>query len=554
MSIKAAVYCRVSSDEQRENQTIETQQDVLARWLAFQNGTYEVVDWYLDDGVSGTLPWEERREGSRLVSDARRKAFDVVLCYEVSRLGRDDFGRFIINLAFDLQNLGIAIISTTENIDTSSEDGRLLLLIKAGLAGHERARLLRRSIDGTNHWAREGVWLGGIVPYGYRKIGSKKTARIVPAEEKLPGQDLSEADVVRLMYRMLADEGLSCFKIADYLNAIGVPPAYAKVGREVEVKDPNAPEGKRKKATAGIWRPSRIRNLVTNTVYKGVHLYGKRSKKPRETIERDVLPLVDPHTWQRAQETLHKNLLFSRRNAKRRYLLRGLVKCQTCGCNYVGSTFHGPGRRPKIYYRCGGQEAYRGRCMGRCTSKAVNGEFLEDAVWGDIVGFIEDPGDVLAALAEERQQESEQVARIVRERANTEAALSAKARERDRVLDAYRKGIIESDDLEREMGKTRAEAEALREHITHLDGQLEAVSRAAEDLRSADSLLRELRQRLAEPLSWKIRRQLVELLVSEIRVDTDCSTKPKTVKIVVVYRFDGDVSNRTGRDSWRPPA
>jgi site-specific DNA recombinase len=554
MNTKAAVYCRVSSDEQRENQTIETQQDALTRWLAFQNGTHEVVDWYLDDGVSGTLPWEERPEGSRLVSDARRKAFDVVLCYEVSRLGRDDFGRFIINLAFDLQNLGIAIISITENIDTSTPDGRFLLLIKAGLAGLERATLLRRSIDGTNHWAREGVWLGGIVPYGYRQSGFKKSARIVPNEEIIPGLGLSEADLVRLMYRMLADEGLSCVKIADYLNAIGVPPAYAKAGREVEVKDPQAPEGKRKKATAGIWRPSRIRNLVTNTVYKGLHSYGKRSKKPRETIERDVPPLVDPDTWQRAQDTLHKNLLFSKRNAKRRYLLRGLVKCQTCGCNYVGSTFHGPGRKPKVYYRCGGQEAYRGRYMGRCTSKAVNGEFLEDTVWADIVGFIENPGDVLAALAEERQQESDHVRQIARERTNAEAALSAKAGQRDRMLDAFRKGIIESDDLEREMAKIRAETEAVRERIAYLSGQMEAISRAAEDLRSAESLLHELRERLAEPLSWEIRRQLVELLVSEVRVETDCSTQPKTVKIVVVYRFDGDVSNRRGRDSWRPPA
>ncbi|OGO08459.1 MAG: hypothetical protein A2Y61_01770, partial [Chloroflexi bacterium RBG_13_60_13] len=518
MSTKAAVYCRVSSDEQRENQTIEGQQDALTRWLAFQNGTYEVVDWYLDDGVSGTLPWEERPQGSRLVIDARCKAFDVVLCYDVSRLGRDDFGRFIINLAFDLQNLGINIVSITESIDTSTPDGRFYLLLKAGLAGLDRARFLIRSMDGTNYWARQGVWLGGIVPFGYRKTGSKKTARIVPNEELLPGLGLSEADVVRLMYRMLADEGLSCVRVADYLNAMGVPPAYAKDGREVKMEDPIAPEGKRKKATAGIWRPSRIRNLVTNTVYKGVHFYGKRSKKPRDTIERTVPALVDPDTWQRAQETLRKNFLFSRRNAKRRYLLRGLVKCQTCGRNYIGSAFHGPGRKPKVYYRCIGQDVYRGPCMARCTSKAVNGELLEDAVWMDIVGVVEDPGDVLEALAEERQQESQQVEWIVREKANAEAALSNKDGERDRLLDAFRKGIIDSDDLDRQMGKMRAETEALKERITDLSGQLEAVSRAAQGLKSAESLLVELRERLAEPLSWEIRRQLVELLVSEIRV------------------------------------
>lgn len=101
----------------------------------------------------------------------------------------------------------------------------------------------------------------------------------------------------------------SCVTISDYLNTLGIPPAYTRDQRELL-------RGKRKVATTGIWRPGRIRNMLVNPTYKGVHHYGRRSKRDREVIERAVPAIVSVELWERAQQVLHEHLLFSRRNAK----------------------------------------------------------------------------------------------------------------------------------------------------------------------------------------------------------------------------------------------
>src|SRR5690606_37009770 len=109
----------------------------------------------------------------------------------------------------------------------------------------------------------------------------------------------------------------STIRVADYLNSIGVPPAYKKDGRKVK-------KGKRKVNTAGVWTPSRIRNMIVNTTYKGIHLYGKRTNKQREIITREVPAIVSSDQWEKAQKVLKDNHLEAMRNAKRKYLLRGL--------------------------------------------------------------------------------------------------------------------------------------------------------------------------------------------------------------------------------------
>jgi site-specific DNA recombinase len=77
--------------------------------------------------------------------------------------------------------------------------------------------------------------------------------------------------------------------------------------------------------------------IIVNETYKGIHVYGKRSSKKRELIGRPVPALVDPATRERAQQVLRGNYRFGRRDAKRQYLLRGLVKCGLCGLNFCGN-------------------------------------------------------------------------------------------------------------------------------------------------------------------------------------------------------------------------
>src|SRR5512139_1872893 len=174
-----AVYLRVSTEEQRERQSIATQREFAERYCQLHSLTVYRV--YADDGISGTVPLEKRPEGSQILSDARRGRFDQLLVYKLDRLGRET--RLILNAVADLEKLGVRIRSGTEEFDTGTATGRLMLTMLSGFASHEREVIRERSVAGTQRVAEAGAWLGGIVPYGYRKVGEKRNAHIIISDE-----------------------------------------------------------------------------------------------------------------------------------------------------------------------------------------------------------------------------------------------------------------------------------------------------------------------------------------------------------------------------------
>lgn len=547
--MKAGVYLRVSTEEQREKQSILTQREFAERYCALHD--IPLIDYYADDGISGTIALEQRPGGRQLLSDAREGKIDTVLIYKLDRFGRDP--RHILNAIHELETYGVQVKSMNEPFDTTSPAGKLMITMLSGFAGFERDTIVARSVEGTNRLAREGVWLGGICPYGYQVVGKDRDARLTPSEAPIPGLSMSEAYIVRFIYSALGDEGRSCFWVAEQLTALGVPSAYVRDGREANL--PN----KRKTTTSGIWRPGRIRNLVVNTTYKGVHQYGKRAVKSREIIEREVPALVSVDLWERAQETLRKNQLFSARNAKRQYLLRGLIKCGLCGLTYIGTGYPLVNGQEKYYYTCNGKHGARGiyGMKGeRCPAKAVPGT-IEDVVWGDIQGFLRDPGEVLRQLQSRFCDETGEAGRFRKEAVKVQQALSEKAKERDIVVGLYRKGRIDADTLDRQLDQVQKEEAVLKERATSLTLQAQAAEESGKQLRSAEDLLRELNRHLDEPLTWELKRQLVETLVETIRVDTvgEGSQISKEAVVTVKYCFgttkDTAIVTCTGTGSWR---
>ena len=270
-----AIYLRVSTEEQRERQSIETQREFAERYCALHQ--LAVFRVYADDGVSGTVPIELRQEGSQILVDARNRRFDQLLVYKLDRLGRDT--RLILNAVADLETLGVRVRSMTEEFDTGTPTGRLMLTLLSGFASHEREVFRERSVAGIRRLAETGAWLGGIVPYGYRRMGEKREAHLVISTDPIPGMAISEADVIRDIFRMATVERKSCHRIARRLNELRIPCAYVRDDRLVL-------QGKRRVRTAGVWHPGRIRAIVTNTTYKGIHEFGKRTESNRPVISR----------------------------------------------------------------------------------------------------------------------------------------------------------------------------------------------------------------------------------------------------------------------------
>jgi hypothetical protein len=141
----AAIYARVSSEEQRENQIIKTQIEAAKRWAEFQKlveHPIDITELYLDDGVSGTIALAERPVGKRLLDDAAHGKFELVLVYKIDRLGRDP--RDILNATHRLDQLGVAVKSLTEEFDLSTPSGKFMFNVFAAAAGFARDSQLER--------------------------------------------------------------------------------------------------------------------------------------------------------------------------------------------------------------------------------------------------------------------------------------------------------------------------------------------------------------------------------------------------------------------------
>lgn len=486
----------------------------------------DIAEWYRDDGVTGTIPLEARENGSRLLKDAKAGRFELLLIYRLDRLGRS--ARIILNAVYELEQNGVKIRSMTEPFDTGDPNGRFLLTVLAGVADLERETVLERMWYGANRAARAGKWLGGIVPYGYR-VNEEGCLEI--SEDMLSCMDMSEADVIRLIYRLVTEQRYSTIKVADYLNALGVPPSYVKDGRQVK-------RGKRMVNTAGIWRPGRIRNMIVNTTYKGIHYYGKRTNKKRELVPREVPAIVSKETWQKAQEVLKDNQLEAMKNAKRRYLLRGMIKCGICGLTYHGTAYSGPEGEPKAYYLCGGKTAYRGPLNGKCTAKNIPQDWVEDLVWSACVDFINNPGDALQELAATMHTKKFQKVALEDEKQKIVLAIDEKEAEKQSILDLYRKKIISSLDVEQQLHKITLEKASLEQRVKELEKQIKSEETAVGQFDTAEELLLALKVKLDSDPPFDVRREIVRALVKEVVIDTKPGDNGRPQAIVTArYTF-----------------
>ncbi len=147
--MKAAIYARVSTlDQEPENQSQELRQYIDARgWTGRE---------YVDRGVSGA---KDRRPAlDQLLTDARRRRFDVLVCWRLDRLGRNL--KHLIILLDELQALGVAFVSLAAGIDATTPAGKLQMHILGAIAEFERERIRERVLAGLQRARAQGRRLG----------------------------------------------------------------------------------------------------------------------------------------------------------------------------------------------------------------------------------------------------------------------------------------------------------------------------------------------------------------------------------------------------------
>lgn len=324
MSQPAAMYARVSSDRQREQETIASQTAALQAYATAHAYVVPPAWVFEDDGYSGTTLV---RPGLEAVRDlAASGQIVAVLVYAPDRLSRKY--AYQILLTEELARAGVSVVYLKAPAGDTPED-RLLVQVQGMIAEYERAQIAERTRRGKRHKAQCGVVnaLSGA-PYGYRYV--KKTDHADAAY----AVDEPEAAVVRQIFATYTQAGGSLRGIAQRLNAAQVPT--------------------RKRSR---WDPSTISKLLRNPAYAGRACCGKTAVGPRQRITRrrslqghrptgdtpnhdrprsewleiPVPPLISEETFAVAHERLAQNTHFARRRTKTPTLLQGLLVCEHCG-------------------------------------------------------------------------------------------------------------------------------------------------------------------------------------------------------------------------------
>jgi site-specific DNA recombinase len=237
-----------------------------------------------------------------------------------------------------------------------------------------------------------------------------------------------------------------------------------------------------------------------------------------------------------AQEQLEENRTRARLGRRRLgHLLQGLTCCAICRYAYYGKTTRerGPGHTLKDYryYRCSGTDGYRFGGERICTSRQIQAESLEAAVWREVCDLLRNPEKLEQDLKENNNAlASLETAEVLKaQRLKQQHAL-------ERLIDSFAEGLISKDQFTSRMSRTRSRIAELDAEIQAYSGDIDQI----EHRRLAAARLRELSATVGPDLSdadWHRKREITRTLVQRIEIGHE--------KIKIVFRLSPD-AGRSG--------
>ncbi len=378
-NIRVAKYIRLSREDgdDRESESVENQRDIIDNYIQEHEELIEAGE-YVDDGYTGT---NFNRPGfQKMLKDIEEEKIDCIITKDLSRFGRDhiDTGYYLERY---LPTNNIRYIAIGDNVDTLKADGLQFLTFKLSFNDYYAQDISNKIKSVKQRKIEKGEYQAGIPPYGYKKSKEKKNY-LIPDEYS--------SKIVREIFDMYVNKGMSTIKIADELNKREIePPAiYLKIPTYMKRKSAN-PSGKY------VWLRAQIGNILRNEVYLG-NVVGRKFQKVSHKIakvrctkkeEHIILenmhePIVDVKIWNKAQEKL--NGYAKIRERKYDHILKGLVHCGECGNKATLRCREEKRKNGNVwkatYFICSKRNNY----SGLCDCKQISANLIEEAVLGKI--------------------------------------------------------------------------------------------------------------------------------------------------------------------------
>lgn len=305
MSKITALYSRVSTDMQRDKGFSIPRQKEWLESSAQQRG-FSNIQHFVDDGFSASSA--NRPAYQRLLSKIKEGVIGTVIVYKFDRIARNVIE--LLGLVDLLKKKNINFISSSENLDTTTPHGMLMLTILGSLAEWERSVTVERVKDAMYDKAEKGDFCGGQPPYGF----DVKDKNLVVNKD--------EAGWVKRMFNKF-EETRSFRKVCISLNDKGV---LTKRGQS--------------------WAASTVRRILTSHVYKGFYTYGKRAGGSKVYLPEDKWliikghyePIISEEQFDRVQALIKQRVFTKPKRSGVVYLLSGLLRCGECGGSLCGHT------------------------------------------------------------------------------------------------------------------------------------------------------------------------------------------------------------------------
>lgn len=508
--MRTAIYARVSTPRQGREQTIESQLEVLRNW-ANENG-HELLpaNIYTDEGYSGSRL--DRPGLDALRDGAEDGSFEVMGVLSPDRLARKY--AYQVLLLEEFKRYGCEIVFIHRPISEDPND-QLLLQIQGAIAEYERAMIGERFRRGKLQKAREGHFIGGKAPYGYRYI---------PKRDGVPGHlviDESEAEMVRMLFSWLVEERMSIRQITKRLN-----------------DGPWSP-----RSGGSRWSPSVIHSILSHPIHAGTTYANRyryvppekpkgrgprsgentcRVQRPREEwIPIPVPAIVDEDTHRRAQAQLERNAELSFRNNKKySYLLRCLLTCESCALAMHGVTNKASARQAeRRLYQCAGKDPILTAREHKCAQTSAKVGELDAAVWEHVKDLMRDPERLLAQFEDFAHSTSENE-REEAEARTFEGHLRRLSREEIRLVDAYQAGFIELEELKERREKITQQREALTTQHEQRMRLRRRAAQAREVLEDLEAFCGRIDAQL-DDATFEEKQAILQLLIERVIVGED---------------------------------
>ena len=466
----AAVYCRVSTAGQGEDgSSLESQRQSCLN-KALELGYRVPADHIFSEIWTGVDL--DRPLLTEIREMVRQRSIDAVICHSTDRLARKAI--HVAILADEFAKRDIALVFVTEPLDSSPE-GQLIAYVKGYAAEIEREKIRERSLRGKRSLASQGVLaMGAGKLFGYTYVPRIKKTRDTPGQ---PAQRLingKESEIIRRVFRMVAEQGYTLYRVAKEMNEEAVP----------------CPRG-------GRWSENLAWRILNNPAYKGetfafryklVEPKTRKSNNPssrkhkthvfRNRSEWIPMPgvtpaIIEPSLWDAAHKQLEVNRLKSPRKRKYSYLLTGgHLRCGICGRAMSSSLRKGKAQDIRRY-RC--VSSTKSNYYTSCGQKIVRADWLEEVVWNEVSALLQKPEIALAQLDKERTKGTLSVDADI---ALCQKRLDDLEEELTRYLHQYGKGLIPERTFESEASRLNKLITKTKENAAQLETERQTIQDA----------------------------------------------------------------------------